>query len=161
MQGFQWTKNHHPRPQHGRSRDRIGGGSDHPEIMHQNLKILLPPLLLTVLLSACAAPVVEPEPEPIPEPLPEVPVIPENPDIVEARELLAAARAADAEWLVLEPRVSDLPVSLGEILRRSEQAQEEGDTILASELARKVSRMSRLGLEQVAEQSRAGPYYPQ
>ncbi len=129
--------------------------------MHQNLKILLPPLLLTVLLSACAAPVVEPEPEPIPEPLPEVPVIPENPDIVEARELLAAARAADAEWLVLEPRVSDLPVSLGEILRRSEQAQEEGDTALASELARKVSRMSRLGLEQVAEQSRAGPYYPQ
>ncbi len=129
--------------------------------MHQNLKILLPPLLLTVLLSACAAPVVEPEPEPIPEPLPEVPVIPENPDIVEAREMLAAARAADAEWLVLEPRVSDLPVSLGEILRRSEQAQEEGDTVLASELARKVSRMSRLGLEQVAEQSRAGPYYPQ
>ncbi len=129
--------------------------------MHQNLKILLPPLLLTVLLSACAAPVVEPEPEPIPEPLPEVPVIPENPDIVEARELLAAARAADAEWLVLEPRVSDLPVSLGEILRRSEQAQEEGDTVLASELARKVSRMSRLGLAQMAEQSRAGPYYPQ
>ncbi len=129
--------------------------------MHQYFKILLPSLLLTVLLSACAAPVVEPEPEPIPEPLPEVPVIPENPDIVEARELLAAARAADAEWLVLEPRVSDLPVSLGEILRRSEQAQEEGDTALASELARKVSRMSRLGLEQMAEQSRAGPYYPQ
>ena len=129
--------------------------------MHQYFKILLPPLLLTVLLSACAAPVVEPEPEPIPEPLPEVPVIPENPDIVEARELLAAARAADAEWLVLEPRVSNLPVSLGEILRRSEQAQEDGDTVLASELARKVSRMSRLGLEQMAEQSRAGPYYPQ
>ena len=128
--------------------------------MHQYFKILLPPLLLTVLLSACAAPVVEPEPEPIPEPLPEVPVIPENPDIVEARELLAAARAADAEWLVLEPRVSNLPVSLGEILRRSEQAQEDGDTVLASELARKVSRMSRLGLEQMAEQSRAGPYYP-
>ncbi len=151
-------QNQHPPPQCGQSRDRIGGGIHHPVTVYQYFKILLPPLLLGVLLTACETTAVV-EPEPIPEPV--APVIPENPDIVQARELLAAARAADTEWLVLEPRVSDLPVSLGEILRRSEEAQEEGDSALASELARKVSRMSRLGLEQVAEQSRAGPYYPQ
>ena len=149
-------------PQSGRSRDRIGGRTPDPANVYPYLKALLPPLLLTALLSACeTTAVVEPEPEPIPEPLPAVPVVPVNPDIVDAWKILAAARAANAEWLVLEPRVSELPVSLGEILHQAEQAQEEGDTALASELARKVSRMSRLGLEQAAGQSRAGPYYPQ
>lgn len=149
-----------PAPQSGPSRARIGGRNETPDSVPQTLRTLLPALLLTVLVSACETTPVA-EPEPAAEPVPEVPAIPENPDIVEARKTLAAARERNAEWLVLEPRVSDLPVSLSEILRRAEQAEEDGDTALASDLARLVSRLSRLGLRQVAEQFRAGPYYPQ
>ncbi len=63
--------------------------------------------------------------------------------------------------MVLEPRVDPLPVTLTTILARAEAAQASGDVILATDLADKVSRFARLGLEQAASQEGAAPYYPQ
>jgi hypothetical protein len=111
-------------------------------------------LLLSLLLTACAS-----RPElPVEQP---PPPITENPAIVTARADLSAARAAEAEWMVLEPGVDKLPVTLGALLDEAEAADESGDSLRATELAEKVSRLARLALEQAAAQADAGPFYPQ
>ncbi len=117
------------------------------------------PLLLA--LSACETiPVVETEETPTAD-TEDAPSVAENPDITQARAALVAARSIHAEWLVHEPRISEFPVSLSDILRFAEKMQEDGRANLASELARKVTRMSNLGIEQITSQPNVAPYYPQ
>ncbi len=128
---------------------------------HVNDRIhpLLVTILITWTLSACStAPVEVPEPEP--DPPPEVPVIAENPDIVKARSALAEVKAAKNEWLIVEPELSEYPVSLSEILQFAETLHQDGHGHKASELARKVTRLSQLGIAQTNAQAEATPYYP-
>lgn len=113
-------------------------------------------ILLTLTLAGCVS-VPEPKTEPPADTVEPV----ENPAIVIARADLEAARALQAEWLVLEPRIAPLPVTLGEILAQAEAAHARGDSTLADSLAARVSRLSRLGRQQAMEQQEAAPFFPQ
>ena len=76
-----------------------------------------------------------------------------------AEDKLAMAKAADAEWRAIDKATGGSAVDLTKLLEAAKEKAAAGETDEAIRIAKKVAKLSELGVEQAKDQKGAKPMY--
>lgn len=80
--------------------------------------------------------------------------------IAMAEKELAAVKKVGHEWQLIDKATGGSSQPLSKLLDAAKKARDNGDNAEAVRIANRVTEHAKLGQQQAAEQSNAGPYFP-
>ena len=89
----------------------------------------------------------------------EMAAAPSNAVIAQAKTDLDAVLAAGAQWRVVDPATGSKAVDLKKLYAAAEKKAAEGDTAEAERIAKRVSEIAEVSLEQSKRYAGSMPYY--